>query len=359
MYSTQAKFFDGVSSAGHIIDLQIDDRTDEFRFQMSDGESVVWELSDMSYEKFGNYLEIKHKSDKMAFIKTDDEIFINSFITHLKRKNRVGIYDRLMLLGIKKHILIGISILAVIVGGYLLVIPILAEKMVGLIPPTFDLYLGDSFMDDFIDEETIDSAGTKTLNEFADRLRFDNNIQLNFIVAKSEEVNAFALPNGTIVLYTGLLDKIGSYEELAGLMGHEATHISERHSLKMLCRNLSGYIFLSALISDVNGIMSVIADNAHNLNSLSYSRKHEKEADIGGTDMLIKNNIDPKGMIRLFERLKDDKYLATLEIISTHPITDDRIKYIDEYIRETEYKIEKDSVLSALFDKLKSSKDSL
>lgn len=358
MYCTKAKFFDGVSSAGHIVDLQVDDRTDEFHFQTAGGESIVWELNAIYYEKYGNYLEIKHKSDKIAFVQVDDDIFINNFITHLKRKNRVGVYDRLLLLGIKKHLIIGISIFALIVGGYLLLVPVLAEKAVGLIPVSFDHYLGDSFMGDFIDEETIDSTRTEVLNQFADRLKFDSNIQLNFILANSEEVNAFALPNGTIVLYAGLLDKIGGYEELAGLIGHEVTHVQERHSLKMLCRNLSGYIFLSVLISDVNGIMSVIADNAHNLNSLSYSRKHEKEADLGGINMLIKNNISPQGMIKLFERLKDEKYLAPLEIISTHPITEERIKYIDEYIRNTEYKVEKDSVLSALFDKLKSGRNS-
>ena len=58
-----------------------------------------------------------------------------------------------------------------------------------------------------------------------------------------------------------------SYEELVALIGHEATHVNHRHGMKLLCRDLSGYLFVSAILGDANGIMAVITDN---VNSLQY-----------------------------------------------------------------------------------------
>jgi len=172
------------------------------------------------------------------------------------------------------------------------------------------------------------------------------------MVVDSDIVNAFALPDGNIVIYTGLLNRMENYEELAGLIGHEATHVNQRHSLKMLCKNLAGYIFISTLLNDVNGIMAVIVDNAHNLNILSYSRNYEREADREGTDLMIQNSINPYGMIKLFERLEEDSKLTIPELISSHPITDERIQYIQAHISTKEYEERHNDVLSSLFERL-------
>ena len=76
---------------------------------------------------------------------------------------------------------------------------------------------------------------------------------IKFSVINSETVNAFALPDGNVVVFTGIIDLMDDYDELAGLIGHEVAHVNNRHSMRMMCRNLAGYIFLSAVLSDVNG----------------------------------------------------------------------------------------------------------
>jgi predicted Zn-dependent protease len=143
----------------------------------------------------------------------------------------------------------------------------------------------------------------------------------------------------------------------SAIAGIEVSHINERHSMKMLCKNLSGYIFVSALFSDINGIMTVIAENAHNLNTLTYSRKFENEADEQGTLIMIKNRINPEGVISLFEILQNEEENSKIKIpkyISTHPFTSNRIENIKKIIEKQNYPSRDNSDLERIFKQLKS-----
>ena len=353
MYQTTAIFFDGKSSANRPVELLVNDRIGEFQFTPESGIPVIWHLEDIRYEKYGSYLEIQNVNDSVAFLQITDKEFIAQFLSHLRQKSKISAYEKLLSLGFKKHLVIAGVLLVFIVAGYLLLSPIIAEKAVALMPESFDDYLGSSFMMDYMTENSVDSEKTDILNAFAAQLELNNTRPLTFTVVEKPIVNAFALPDGNIVLYTGLLDKMENYEELAGLIGHEVVHVNQRHSLKMLCRNLAGYIFISAIFSDVNGIMAVIADNAHNLNSLSFSREYEREADHKGAALMIQNRIDPYGMLKLFERLQDDEDFVVPEFFSSHPITDNRMQYIEEYISGEKYEAEHNDALSELFEELK------
>lgn len=57
-------------------------------------------------------------------------------------------------------------------------------------------------------------------------------------------MNAFKLPGGHIVVFTGILEKMDSSDELAALLAHEATHVEERHSTRMDGPSMAGYLFL-------------------------------------------------------------------------------------------------------------------
>ncbi len=201
---------------------------------------------------------------------------------------------------------------------------------------------------------TIDSVKTKKLNEFASHLKFKNSKKLNFTVVNSEIVNAYALPDGNVVVFTGILNSMKSYEELVGLIGHEVAHVNHRHSMKLLCRDLSGYLFVSAIVGDVNGVMAVVADNANNLRSLSFSREFENEADLEGYNFLIENKINPKGMSDLFSRLqKEEMGYSIPEFLSSHPITKDRILKINKMIQKQTITFSENPKLKTIFEELK------
>jgi predicted Zn-dependent protease len=150
-------------------------------------------------------------------------------------------------------------------------------------------------------------------------------------VIKGEITNAFALPGGRIVVYTGILDKIKSYPELAALLSHEFTHINNKHTTKSLFRRLGSKVFLGLLFGRVSAVTGVVVDNADNLRSLKYSRRLEKEADIEGLNLLLKRQIDPAGFEQLFIHLKDSAPTNALpEFLGSHPDVNKRIRYINE-----------------------------
>jgi beta-barrel assembly-enhancing protease len=350
MYSLKGKYFDGKSSRPFDIDMSVDETHGIFTFSLPNMADVIWHIDDIEYENVGSYFELRNK--KHEFIKIHDEGFKPVLFHLLKSRNKLTFYQKLINSGTKGYIAIAVLIVGLIVAGYFIAIPWIAEKAVTLIPESFDRKMGDSFLNTYYEENDIDSLKSEQLNRFASKFDWDNTTKLHFIVVNSETINAFALPNGNIVIFTGLLDKMKGYDELVGLIGHEVSHINHRHSMKMLCRNLAGYIFISAVFSDVNGIMTIISQNMHNLESLTYSRRFEREADAEGTKLIIQNKVDPRGMIRLFSRLSNKTESVVPQFMSTHPYTKERMKYIDEYIKTKKFRISYDKNSEALFNQL-------
>lgn len=353
MTQTSCTFFDGITSVPKLVELKIDAFQHAITITSSEFEPLIWVIEDIRIEHLGACLEIRNLKNPVAFLKVSDACFISYFIDLMNTKGQIGWYYKILQLGMKAYIGIAIIILALIAGGYWFLIPWVAEKAVLIIPESYDASLGSTFFTEYLTKNNVDSSKTVLLNQFAHELKLQKTRGLHFTVVNSSEVNAFALPDGNIIVYSGLLDLIKNYDELACLMGHEVIHVNQRHSMKMLCRNLSGYIFISAVFSDVNGIMAVIADNAHNLQSLSYSREFEKQADEEGTTLMIHNNVNPNGMTRLFSRLKENDYINIPAFISSHPLTNDRIETINHFIINTQHKNYYQPELQKLFNMLK------
>jgi predicted Zn-dependent protease len=222
-----------------------------------------------------------------------------------------------------------------------------------LIPEEYDNKLGETFIEQNMFFSSVDSAKTNTLNLFAKELKLGNTKKLHFKVVDSDIVNAFALPDGTIVIYSGIIDSMKNYDELVGLLGHEVAHVNHRHGMKMLCRNLSGYLFVSAILGDANGIMAIIGDNVNSLQSLSFSREFEKQADLEGFATLNKNQINPMGMSNLFKRLQDKRFVSIPEFLSSHPVTEERIDYINQMVEDKSYPYKENPKLKSLFLEIK------
>ncbi|MEA4935004.1 MAG: M48 family metallopeptidase [Paludibacter sp.] len=351
--NTTGKYFDGKQSQPQQVEIVFDVDSDLLLIR-NDQLSIQWPVTDINYEKIGSMLEIRIKEHSDEFLAVTDTEFNLAFIQHLHNTKNVGVYKKLLHLSFSKHLFIFAGLLTLLVLGYIFLVPFIAEKSVILIPQSFDKQIAKIALTDFGFET--DSTKSVILNEFADNLELNNQVDLNFKVVESGIVNAYALPDGTIIVFTGLLDKMDNYEQLTGLIAHEVSHVNNRHAMKMLCRNLSGYIFVSALFSDINGIMAVIAENAHNLNTLTYSRKFENEADEEGTMILIQNGINPRGVISLFKMLqKEEKDYQTIipEYISTHPYTKNRIENIEKIIKEQSFVEKKKPGLKRLFRELK------
>ncbi|MDP4239625.1 MAG: M48 family metallopeptidase [Bacteroidota bacterium] len=347
------QYFDGISSKPQEIELWLDKTHAELRFDLPANQTNHWAIGETSFENIGDTLEIRCSNHPLALIKVTDNDFAAEFIAYLKTKGRISFYQRAVKLESKAHVVLAVLILGIVAAVYLAVIPWGAEKAVKLIPHRYDISMGRKLYKQYLNGNSIDTAKTKALNSFARQLRLRNTQKLYFTVINSPTVNALALPDGNVIVFTGLINILNNYDELAGLIGHEVSHINNRHSMKMLCRNLSGRLFISAALSDVNGITTVIGNNVQELQSLSYSRQFERQADEEGTDLMIDNGINPKGMTELFTRLQSSENVAVPVFISSHPITTDRIVYIKRRVNDLPHRYLFDPELERLFRQVK------
>ena len=155
-------------------------------------------------------------------------------------------------------------------------------------------------------------------------------------IVRSDLVNAFALPGGYITVFTGLIEKSGSYEELAAVLAHEISHVTLRHGTTRIVESLGVVIVLQMVFGDVGGLAG-FAEELFTMAAINgYSRGHESEADEEGVRMMHEAGIDPSGAARFFQTLKDSEsggeLTGSMNWVSTHPEHGERIESIEEHI---------------------------
>lgn len=161
-------------------------------------------------------------------------------------------------------------------------------------------------------------------------------INYHFFVLDDEEINAFSLPGGFVYVNKGLIDKTKNDDELAGVIGHEVSHIVARHSIKKL-QALMGYSILQALIiaspAPDKGKVANAADLAFTEIMLGYSRDDELFADELATRYLRLAGYNPQGMIDFLEKLQEvhrRRPLRPYSYFKTHPYVPDRIRVVKQ-----------------------------
>lgn len=148
-------------------------------------------------------------------------------------------------------------------------------------------------------------------------------------IVRDSVVNAFALPGGQLVLHTGLLARLRDESELFGVLGHEAGHVRQRHTLKQVARQLGLAAGLSVVIGDAGGITGMVAGAGRELVQRGHGRREEEESDDEGLATLRRLQLDPGGMVRVLETLQTAAGDGRVpEFISTHPAPERRIARI-------------------------------
>ena len=150
-------------------------------------------------------------------------------------------------------------------------------------------------------------------------------------VLNKDEINAFALPNGHLIVYSGLILNSDNQEELTGVICHEIAHIELNHVMKTLVKEIG----LSVLISMTtgNGGGEIIKETAKVLSSSAFDRSLEKEADIKAVDYLVSAKVNPESFANFLYKLSNKEHFATeyLTWFGTHPDSKERAEYIIEY----------------------------
>lgn len=218
----------------------------------------------------------------------------------------------------------------------------LVSIVVGMIPRSVDREFGDAALDSVLEGladgrvvKVEDEAIRRPVVKIVERLTSvvdKDGYDFEVTVIDHPMVNAFALPGGKIVVTTGLLQQADSPEEVAGVLAHEISHVTKRHCLRGIVKNLGLMMVVSALFGDQASVTSAIMGEAANLTSLSFSRGMEADADEEAVHVLARAHVEGSGM-RLFlekmERAEEGEHSAT-KWLSTHPVTSDRLKAIDD-----------------------------
>jgi metalloendopeptidase OMA1, mitochondrial len=164
-----------------------------------------------------------------------------------------------------------------------------------------------------------------------------------FAVVDSNEVNAFCLPGGKIVVYTGLFKYIKSDSDIATVFGHEVGHAIARHTGEAISRayiesSLSIGINITLAVLGLPGIFGAAYGAATQLGiELPYSRSQEYEADYIGLMLMAKAGYDPKKAIIFWEEFsKESQYGSVQEFFSTHPMGSKRVSDLKDALPAAE-----------------------
>ncbi len=169
-------------------------------------------------------------------------------------------------------------------------------------------------------------------------------------IIHSKEINAFALPNRNIIIFSGLIEHSDNHQQLAGVIGHEIAHIELNHVMKKLIKEVGLSVVLSASTGN-NG--NLAKESAKVLSSTAFDRQMEREADLKAVDYLITANINPSNFANFLDKLyeNESELLNYLQWISTHPNSDDRARIIRSYSSNKEF-LDKNIIAQSTWDNI-------
>jgi len=164
----------------------------------------------------------------------------------------------------------------------------------------------------------------------------------NYVILKSDIVNAGALPGNKILFWEGIFKVVPDDPSLAVIVGHEVAHVIARHGAERRAQtelaNMTGSALLAAVAKGspqaVNSTARLFGLSTQLGYVLPFSRMHESEADKIGLILMAKAGYDPRQAIRVWERMAKEKGPKPPELLSTHPNPETRIKDFEQWMPE-------------------------
>ena len=213
-----------------------------------------------------------------------------------------------------------------------------------------ELYRDPDYIDDAVLGEYVQAIWQPLLA--AARLRGDLSPELDerfaweILMGRDRSVNAFALPGGYFGLHLGLIAVVSNRDELASVLGHELTHVTQRHISRLISKQsaqspwLIGAMILGVLAASkspdaanalITGGQAVAAQN-----QLNFSRDMEREADRIGYGVMTQAGFEPQGFVTMFEKLQQASRLndrGSFPYLRSHPLTTERMADMQTRLR--------------------------
>ncbi|HZX30493.1 MAG TPA: M48 family metalloprotease, partial [Rhodocyclaceae bacterium] len=208
----------------------------------------------------------------------------------------------------------------------------------------------------YLDDPDVESY----LNQLGSRLASassDPAIGFHFFPVNDLSINAFAMPGGFIGVHTGLILSAQTESELAGVLAHEVSHVTQRHIARQISKEKQLSIasmlgmavaLLAARSNSQVASAAIVSGQATAVSAqLAFSRDFEREADRSGFEILSKAGFDVRGMSNFFERLQRAGRLYETNApvyMRTHPITGERMSDMQNREHQVAYRQVPDSV---------------
>ena len=241
-------------------------------------------------------------------------------------------------------------------------LPDLGEAAQTEFSPATERRIGESVMLDirrdpaWLDDPEISSYLNRLGNRLSSQIT-ESRQEFEFFALRDSTLNAFAMPGGYIGVHSGLILSAASESELASVLAHEISHVTQRHLARLINKSGQGQVtsllalavaILAARSSPDLAVGAAMAGQGAAIqNQLNYSRDFEREADRMGLGLMERSGFDIRDMGSFFERLQKSGRLYENNApgyLRTHPLTTERLADLGNRIQTRPYKQVPDSL---------------
>lgn len=237
-------------------------------------------------------------------------------------------------------------------------VPITGRKQFNIVPDSQILPMSFAQYEGFLKENKLsaDAVKTKEVKDVGSRISkaVDRYMRANgmtseadsykweFNLVQDETVNAWCMPGGKVVFYTGILPICANSDGIASVMGHEVAHAFAKHGQERMSQGMAQQLGGLAVALGTAGkpeqtqqIWQTVYGIGSQVGMLKYSRVHETEADKLGMVFMIMAGYNPKEAVNVWIRMQEKSGgQQPPEFLSTHPSHETRIKTLTDYIPE-------------------------
>lgn len=209
-----------------------------------------------------------------------------------------------------------------------------------------ELYRDPDYIEDPVLDEYVLGIWSRLLaaaRARGDLVDIDNRFAWRVLLGKDREINAFALPGGWMGMNLGLVSATSSADEVAAVLGHELTHVTQRHISRMMTQQsqqmplILAAMILGAIAAGRNadaGQAAIVGGQALAAqNQINFTRDMEREADRIGLAVMTQAGYDPHAFATMFEKLQKASRLndsGAFPYLRTHPMTTERIAEVEQ-----------------------------
>lgn len=229
--------------------------------------------------------------------------------------------------------------LAVLWGGFVYGLPVLARHAAHAVPPGMETTMGEQSLraldSRYLEPSRLTDAQRERVRAAFERVASDLDlapgVRLELRHSERFGPNAFALPSGIVIMTDAMVALAQDEHELMAVIAHEIGHVHHRHIMRSILQNSAVALLVATLLGDVTSISGLAASIPTFLVEQRYSREFEFEADAFALEWMIAQGIEPRHMAAVLERLAHETggdAQGFVEYLSTHPSTRERIMAI-------------------------------